>query len=60
MKFKWYVIVFKIVTDKRFRFWLGGTLKYSITNYDDKLGTGASDVPVFWWKYSSKIVKESK
>lgn len=55
---KWGTVIWKIVTDKRFRFSFSEVILYALINADDKRGNFASGVLLFKGKgYEQDILK---
>lgn len=60
IQFKWYKIVWKILTDRRFRVELKDTVLYALRWQNDLRGTGSPDVMLFESHYAEDIFKLKK
>jgi len=60
LQFKWFWIIWAVLTNKRFKWWFGATIKYALRHYNCKHGQGASDVLIFKYKYFKKIFNIKK
>lgn len=60
IQFKWYKILWKIITDSRFRFELKETILYALRWQNDIRGTGSVDVMLFESHYAEDIFKIKK
>lgn len=57
IQFKWYKIIWKILTDRRFRVELKETILYALRWQDNIRGTGSADVMLFESHYAEHIFK---
>ena len=54
---KWHKIIWKILTDRRFRFELKKTILYALRWQDNIRGTSSTDVMLFESHYAEDILK---
>ena len=57
---RWFKLFWLVIFSKRFRRMLKDTILYALNNHREKHGYGASDVVLFSYYYSDRILKKKR